>query len=408
MAVLEKPSAQGVLRLAEEQDFGLVRECLAQSGFDEHRIPEQFKGMPAVELFWYANANDLGGRVIDEIVRLFLLEQSVRKDNLLRAGLSPDCLAAMLRLDLLRSFEHAPEYVTATVRLSPVEGLILAADRNVRIDGPPRKEREDAVYDPLDGSARDYTDCLPRQKCARFLELCAGTGVAGLMAAKGFAEEAWLTDITDRSLHFAAFNARLNQAQNVEILKSDLFESLSGMEFDFIVAHPPYLPSLETPEVYKAGGTIGDELLRKIVEGLPEHLSDGGIFYAHALASDRYRGEFETQLRDWLGANSCKFDVVVVVNHVISPVRFCRIRQKQALYSSEQAQRQIELFEASKVLTLLDCSFILRRRRGLQPVRTVRQRFSQSTKTADMLGELLHTARSSDNEWPSSIRTKSA
>ena len=44
-----------------------------------------------------------------------------------------------------------------------------------------------------------FLDVMPNEPCDSFLELCSGTGIAALVAARDFAKHAWATDIADRS-----------------------------------------------------------------------------------------------------------------------------------------------------------------------------------------------------------------
>ena len=76
----------------------------------------------------------------------------------------------------------------------------------------------DIVYPALTQSTREFLLFLPDETCESFLEVCAGSGVAAIQAA-GYARQAWATDLAHRSAHFAAFNAALNDTQNVTVSK---------------------------------------------------------------------------------------------------------------------------------------------------------------------------------------------
>lgn len=73
-----------------------------------------------------------------------------------------------------------------------------------------------------------------------FIELGCGCGVISILAAKNGADVT-AVDINDTALDALRKNA-LDNAVNVEILHSDLFENLHRRAFDFIFINPPYYP----------------------------------------------------------------------------------------------------------------------------------------------------------------------
>ena len=72
----------------------------------------------------------------------------------------------------------------------------------------------DIVYPALTKSAKQFINYTSFEPCEDFLELCAGTAPAALLAARS-AKNVWATDIAERSLDFARFNAALNGIDNV-------------------------------------------------------------------------------------------------------------------------------------------------------------------------------------------------
>lgn len=84
-----------------------------------------------------------------------------------------------------------------------------------------------------------FIETLPLDK-KQFLELGCGCGVIAIVAAK---QGAWVTaiDINQKALEALHENA-LQNAVAIDIRTSDLFTSLSGQRFDYIVINPPYYP----------------------------------------------------------------------------------------------------------------------------------------------------------------------
>ena len=122
---------------------------------------------------------------------------------------------------------------------------------------------------------------------SRIVDLGTGSGVIALSLAQKFPEaEIIATDISADALLLARENAvRLGTAR-VQFLKSDLLENVGG-KFDLIVANLPYVSRhdrdqlapevLRDPEVALFAGVKGDEIIRRLIETAPSHLSRKGL-----------------------------------------------------------------------------------------------------------------------------------
>lgn len=73
-----------------------------------------------------------------------------------------------------------------------------------------------------------------------FLELGCGSGIISLFASKKGAKVT-ATDINSTALEFLSENSKKNHLE-LEIIESDLFQSLTERTFDCIVINPPYYP----------------------------------------------------------------------------------------------------------------------------------------------------------------------
>src|SRR5439155_22250135 len=117
---------------------------------------------------------------------------------------------------------------------------------------------------------------------------------------------------------FADFNRRINGISNFVASAGDLYEPAGGLTFDRIVAHPPYVPVYRPQLIFDSGGQDGEQIVRRIIEGLPRYLRPGGRFTALTMGSDRGDSDqgrsdrdhpFEHRLREWLGSREAEFDV---------------------------------------------------------------------------------------------------
>lgn len=100
---------------------------------------------------------------------------------------------------------------------------------------------------------RQDTECLVEEALkfcegAEVLDLCTGSGCIGISLAKlGNCKAVTLSDVSRDALEIAKKNAEKNGV-SVQILESDLFQSIQGA-FDLIVSNPPYIPSGDIPEL---------------------------------------------------------------------------------------------------------------------------------------------------------------
>jgi methylase of polypeptide subunit release factors len=136
------------------------------------------------------------------------------------------------------------------------------------------------------------------------LDLGTGCGIQALHIAR-HARRVVATDISQRALDLAAFNAQLNGFDNIEFRLGSLFEPVAGERFGHIVSNPPFVitpratgvPSYE----YRDGGMVGDALVASVVTGLEDHLDPGGV--AQLLGNWEYRAEDGLdRVRGWVDA----------------------------------------------------------------------------------------------------------
>jgi methylase of polypeptide subunit release factors len=113
---------------------------------------------------------------------------------------------------------------------------------------------------------------------SRILDVGAGSGAGGLQAAALAARGrplVVLADVNQRALRFCKINAAINEYENVEIVKSDLFANTDG-DFDLILANPPYLVD-PLARIYRhGGGDLGFELSLRIAEKGVSRLASRG------------------------------------------------------------------------------------------------------------------------------------
>ncbi|MEU6979255.1 MULTISPECIES: HemK2/MTQ2 family protein methyltransferase [unclassified Streptomyces] len=146
-----------------------------------------------------------------------------------------------------------------------------------------RMIRPPGVYRPQ-GDTALLLESLAREPLgpgARTLDLCTGTGVLAVAAARRGAE-ATASDISLPAVAAARSNARLHGCR-VRVLHGDLAAPLAGERFDLVTVNPPYVPA-RTPTAPVRGrrrawdaGHDGRLLLDRICRIAPELLARDGV-----------------------------------------------------------------------------------------------------------------------------------
>jgi SAM-dependent methyltransferase len=122
------------------------------------------------------------------------------------------------------------------------------------------------------------------------LDLGTGCGIQALHASRT-SGRVIATDISERALDYARFNAELNGIRNIEFRLGSMFGPVEGEQFDYIVTNPPFVitprvegvPSYE----YRDGGRVGDAIVAEVIAGAAIHLRPDGV--AQLLGNWEYR-----------------------------------------------------------------------------------------------------------------------
>ena len=157
-------------------------------------------------------------------------------------------------------------------------GLSFKSDRRALVPRSPIAELIECGFSPWLGD----------REVARALDLCTGSGCIAI--AMGHHNPGWAVvgaDIDQAALSLAAENKARLHADNVRLVRSDLFAGLGGDVFDLIVTNPPYVTHAETdalppeyahePELGLRAGDDGLDIALRILRDAPAHLSEDGL-----------------------------------------------------------------------------------------------------------------------------------
>ncbi|QGZ38786.1 ribosomal protein L3 glutamine methyltransferase [Pseudoduganella flava] len=122
------------------------------------------------------------------------------------------------------------------------------------------------------------------------LELCTGSGCLAIMLADAFPDaQVDAVDISADALEVARKNVETYKLEDrVNLIQSDLYANVpAGKKYDLIITNPPYVNSgsmgrlpqeyRHEPQIALDGGVDGMDLVRKIVAGAAERLTDEGL-----------------------------------------------------------------------------------------------------------------------------------
>ena len=262
-------------------------------------------------------------------------------------------------LGLLRDADDEDGYSLGTLLICPIADIWLLADHPYVGEG--KRMAPEVVYSPLTPNTQQFMLLSPRTPCDEMLDLCAGSGVAAIAAAR-LATRTVAADVTARSTQFAALNARLNGVSNVEAVQGDLYEPVAGRTFDRIVAHPPYMPAFESEYIFRDGGADGEQITRRVFAGLAEHLRPGGRCHVVCLATDRDGAPLEQRIREWIGAREQEFDVLVVeLNSPRDPTEYYAHRAYDQGSGFADVEPRHRFFKEHRVTRLVYSAIVVER-----------------------------------------------
>jgi Methylase of polypeptide chain release factors len=270
------------------------------------------------------------------------------------------------------------------VALYPTFGLYIVSDRWRAADATPLMPPPDAVFPAITGNTETFLGLIPMQPCESFLDLCSGTGIAALIAARDFAAHSYAYDIAPRSTLFGEFNRRLNAIPNATFATGDLYEPAGDITFDCVVVHPPYVPVLRPKWIFHDGGEDGEQILRRAITELPRYLRPGGQFFMLAMGTDRQEAPYEHRIREWLDGPEAEFDIAIITRRLIDPAQFAVRSLLKGAGPADEIHKWKALFASLHVTALVYASVMIRRKTEPRPAFTVRRQKGSRTARPEM------------------------
>ena len=183
----------------------------------------------------------------------------------------------------------------------------------------------------------------------RVLDLCTGTGVLAIAAAREGAEVTAI-DLSRRALACVRLNSLLNGVR-VEALRGNLFGPVGGRVFDVIVTNPPYVPG-STQDLPERGierawyaGLDGRALVDRICDEAAAHLAPGGVVL---IVHSSVNGEDETVRR----LEAAGLDASIAARHrgALGPLFAAQAEQleERGLLTAGQREEDVVIVRAQR------------------------------------------------------------
>jgi hypothetical protein len=266
-----------------------------------------------------------GGSPLETVVRLFVLQSPVARSAADRAlpGLVGDLVTAGL---VTASGDEVRALLDCRPYADDDHDWWVVSDLTPGLDGEPIRVQHDHVLGVTPASV-SLAQLTLRRPVGRALDLGTGCGVQALHLA-GHAEQVVATDVTDRALAMAAFNAALNE-HVVDLRSGSLWDPVVGERFDLVVSNPPFVisPTGGDGLVYRDSGLPGDRVVETIVRDAPAHLTDGGWCQVVANWVINDADPWDERIGSWL-ASDC--DALVVQREVLDPPAYVELWLKDA------------------------------------------------------------------------------
>ncbi|WP_306666141.1 MULTISPECIES: class I SAM-dependent methyltransferase [Nocardioides] len=305
--------------LAADFTYDRVAEAI---GEDAHRALGRNETLPALR-------RTTSGGPLDTLVRLFLLQTTVGRDEADRAlpGLVDRlCNAGLLEQSVSEVAARTDCRPYATTGEEGDRDLWVVSDLTPGLDGAPVAVGPDHVLG-ISSASTSLAQLTMRGPIGSALDLGTGCGVQALHLA-GHADRVVATDVNARALWMTRLNAALNEVE-VDVRDGSFFEPVAGERFDLIATNPPFVISPATGErlVYRDSGLPGDRVVEHIVRTGPDHLTEGGWLQVLANWAIVDGQPWDERLGSWL-RDDC--DALVVQRETLDPASYVELWLKDS------------------------------------------------------------------------------
>ena len=298
-----------------------------------------------------------GDSLLAVLARLFFVCSPVEAGTVGRV-IPPEILKAAVACGLLNDRDGRFEPMAIIL---PYDDLLLAAD-----SAHLRSEDANIVTGPS-ASTRLLSQFTLRAPVRSVLDFGTGGGVLALEAAS-YGQHVLGTDINERAIEYARFNAALNGLPEIEFCSGDAFEPAAGRKFDRITANPPFFITPSKKFTYSDSPIELDGFSRLVAKQAPQHLEDDG-FFQMLCEWVQIEGEpWPARLQEWTRDSGC--DALVIQGPTQIPIEYSEKRYEEALHLYPRnlitsIPERLDYFRRMKVERIIGGLIIMHRRTGV-------------------------------------------
>ncbi len=274
----------------------------------------------------------------------------------------PEMLALMLQSGLLK---QQGEALIPKAMLLHIDGFLVASDHASGIDN---KQMEMVLWP--NPTSKFLGRFAVRRHSRATLDLGTGSGILSLGASR-FSDVVIATDLNERAVSCARFNARLNGIENIEAMAGDCFEPVKGRCFDLILSNPPFFITPQGDYLFCENPMELDGLCRRLVKEASAYLNQGG--YMQMLCEwAQIKGQpWEERVAEWLQDTGC--DAWVMKGLTQDPEEYAQLRIRETSQDPTQDAASyagyMSYYRHRGVEAIHDGLIVLRRREGKNWVR---------------------------------------
>lgn len=351
-----------MLRIPHESSLTLLRDFLSEAGYTANRLRSELglgRGL-------YANLENLapllertnGDALLPLLGRLFFIGWPAAID-LSRKHIPEQILQLCQDSGLLAIEDNS--FSPAAV-IVPFENVLLFAADAPRLRGT----NPNIVIGPSSATSI-VANSLFRTPAGTVLDICTGSGVLAIIAAS-FSDSVIGTDINERAVEFARFNAALNGVENVEFVAGDAFAPAEGKAFDRIIANPPFFLAPKKNFTYSDSPLKLDGFTRKLAMEAPRYLKENGVFQMVCEWVEVEGEPWEQRLHSWTSHSGC--DVFVYVGPSSDPLNYSenRFHEAGSLHTGDTSNfisERVKYFREHRVRKVLSGVITMRKRKGV-------------------------------------------
>jgi hypothetical protein len=354
-----------MLNLLSREDSRRLRTFFEDAGYTEPSLRKHLGAaeLPSRQLRNHARLLDRTSSALplNVLLRWFWLAH-VQEIAQVKDLIPPDILSLMLQSGLL---SQEGDSLIPRAMLLHIDGFLVASDHSSAIDN---KELEMVLWP--NPTSKFLARFAVRRHSSATLDLGTGSGILSLGASR-YSDAVIATDLNERAVDCARFNARLNDIENVEVVAGDCFAPVANRKFDLILSNPPFFITPQGDYLFCENPMELDGLCRRLVREGPAYLNEGG--YMQMLCEwAQIKGQpWEERVAEWLQGNGC--DAWVMKGLTQDPEEYAqhRIRETSQDPSQDAASYSgyMNYYRHRGVEAIHDGLIVMRRREGRNWVR---------------------------------------